>query len=44
MGVAAGGLAFCSFNLLFLFHANFSLIAAYGAMAVFDGGILQLSN
>jgi len=23
------------------FHANFSLIAAYGAMAVFDGGILQ---
>ena len=41
MGVAAGGLALCSFNLLFLFHANFSLIAAYGATAVFDGGILQ---
>jgi hypothetical protein len=41
MGVAAGDLALCSFNLLFLFHANFSLIATYCAMAVFDGGILQ---
>jgi hypothetical protein len=41
MGVAAGGLALCSFNLLFLFQANFSLIATYGAMAAFDGGILQ---
>jgi hypothetical protein len=40
-GVAAGGLALCSFNLLFLFQANLSLIAAYGAMAAFDGGILQ---
>jgi hypothetical protein len=38
MGVAASGLALCSFNLLFLFQANLSLIATYGAM---DGGILQ---
>ena len=37
-GVAASGLALCSFNLLFLFQANLSLIATYGAM---DGGILQ---
>ncbi len=41
MGVAAGGFALCSFNLLFLFQANFSLIATYGAMAAFDGGLLQ---
>ena len=27
MGVAASGLALCSFNLLFLFQANLSLIA-----------------
>ena len=38
MGAAASGLALCSFNLLFLFQANLSLIATYGAM---DGGILQ---
>ena len=38
MGVAASGLALCSFNLLFLFQANLSLITTYGAM---DGGILQ---
>ena len=42
MGVAAGGFALCSFNLLSLFQANFNLIATYGAMAAFDGGILQL--
>jgi hypothetical protein len=41
MGAAAGGLALCSFNLLFLFQANLSLITTYGAMAAFDGGILQ---
>jgi hypothetical protein len=41
MGVAAGGFALCSFNLLFLFQANFNLIATYGAMAAFDGGVLQ---
>ena len=42
MGIAGGGLALCSFNLLFLFQANFKLITTYGAMAAFDGGILQL--
>jgi hypothetical protein len=41
MGLAAGGFALCSFNLLYLFQANFNLIATYGAMAAFDGGILQ---
>ena len=41
MRVAAGGLALRSFNLLFLFQANLSLISTYGAMAAFDGGILQ---
>lgn len=40
MGAAAGGLALSSFNLLFLFQANLGLIATYGAMAAFDGGIL----
>jgi hypothetical protein len=42
MGIAAGGLALCSFNLLFLFQANFNLLWRYGAMAAFDGGVLQL--
>jgi hypothetical protein len=42
MGMAAGGLALCSFNLLFLFQANYHLLFAYGAMAAFDGGLLQL--
>jgi hypothetical protein len=41
MGIAAGGLALCSFNLLFLFRANFNLLWRYGAMAAFDGGVLQ---
>jgi hypothetical protein len=41
MGMAAGGLALCSFNLLFTFQANFSLLARYGVMAAFDGGVLQ---
>jgi hypothetical protein len=44
MGVAAGGLALCSFNLLYLFQANFDLLWRYGAMAAFDGGILQLAQ
>jgi hypothetical protein len=42
MGIAAGGLALCSFNLLFLFQANVRLLWTYGAMAAFDGGVLQL--
>jgi len=41
MGIAASGLALCSFNLLFLFQANYHLLFAYGAMAAFDGGLLQ---
>jgi hypothetical protein len=41
MGMALGGLALCSFNLLFLFQANSQLILTYGAMAAFDGGLLQ---
>jgi hypothetical protein len=44
MGFAAGGLALCSFNLLFLFQSNFRLLRTYGAMAAFDGGILQLAE
>jgi hypothetical protein len=35
----AGGLALCSFNLLFLFQANLRLLFAYDAIAAFDGGI-----
>ena len=42
MGIAAGGLALCSLNLLFLFKANLDLLWTYGAMAAFDGGIFQL--
>jgi hypothetical protein len=42
MGIAAGGLALCSFNLLFLFQADYNLLFTYGAMAAFDGGALQL--
>ena len=41
MGVAAGGLALSSLNLLALFQANLNLVATYGAMAAFDGGVLQ---
>ena len=41
MGIALGGLALCSFNLLFLFQANSQLIFTFGAMAAFDGGLLQ---
>src|SRR6204780_3661585 len=41
MGMAAGGLALCSFNLLFMFQANYHLLFSYGAMAAFDGGLLQ---
>jgi hypothetical protein len=41
MGVAVGGFALCLFNLFSLFQANLTLIATYGAMGAFDGGILQ---
>jgi hypothetical protein len=42
MGLAVGGFALCSLNLFELFRANLRLIATYGAMAVFDGGLFQL--
>jgi hypothetical protein len=42
MGMAAGGLALCSFNLLFLCQANYNLLLTYGAMAALEGGALQL--
>lgn len=44
MGIAAGGLALCSLNLLSLFQANFDLLRTYGAMAAFDGGLIQLAE
>ena len=34
MGMAAAGLALCSFNLLFLFQANYHLLFTYGAMEI----------
>ncbi len=42
MGLAVGGFALCSLNLFSLFQANFNLLVTYGAMAAFDGGIVQL--
>ena len=42
MGVAVGGFALCSLNLFELFRANIRLILNYGAMAAFDGGLVQL--
>ena len=41
MGAAVGGFAPCSFKLFSLFQANFNLLATYGAMAAFDGGLIQ---
>ena len=41
MGLAAGAAAQCSINLVELFRANFRLLANYGLMAAFDGGLLQ---
>ena len=40
-GYGSERLALCSFNLLFLFQANYSLLFTYGAMAASDGGLLQ---
>ena len=31
----------CSFGRPFLFQANYHLLFTYGAMAAFDGGLLQ---
>jgi hypothetical protein len=39
-----GSLALCSFNLLFLFQANFKRLWRCGAMAAIDGGILQFAE
>ncbi len=44
MGLAACGFGLCSLNLLELFRSNLSLIATYGAMAVLDGGLIQLGE
>jgi hypothetical protein len=42
MGLASGAIALCTYNLVELFRANFRLLATYGLMAAFDGGLLQL--
>jgi hypothetical protein len=42
MGAATGGVALCTYDLFSIFRANFTLLTTYGAMAVFDGGLLQL--
>ena len=42
MGLSSGGVALCSVNLFEMFHANLALIARYGAMAAWDGGLMQL--
>jgi hypothetical protein len=42
MGAATGGVALCTFDLFSIFRANYSLLTTYGAMAIFDGGLLQL--
>ena len=42
MGVFVGGFALSSLNLATLFMENFRVLREYGAMAAFDGGIVQL--
>ncbi len=42
MGLASGAIALCTYNLVELFRANLRLLAIYGLMAAFDGGLLQL--
>ena len=42
MGLATGGVALCTFDLFEIFRANFTLLTTYGAMAILDGGLLQL--
>jgi hypothetical protein len=44
MGLAACGFGLCSWNLLELFRANLGLLSTYGAMAVVDGGLIQLAE
>jgi hypothetical protein len=42
MGAAAGGFTVCTLDLLAFFSANAKLISTYGAMALAEGGLLQL--
>ena len=42
MGAAAGGFALCTYDLFEIFSANYRLIATYGLMAGWDGGLLPL--
>lgn len=42
MGLATGGVALCTYGLFEIFRANFTLISTYGAMALVDGGLVQL--
>jgi hypothetical protein len=42
MGMAMGGVALFTFDLFTIFRANFNLLTSYGAMALLDGGLLQL--
>ncbi len=44
MGAATGGVALCTFDLFKIFRANFNLLTTYGAMAIWDGGLLQLAE
>jgi hypothetical protein len=41
-GLFLGAFGLCSFNLAVLFMANFQLLAQYGAMGAWDGGVVQL--
>jgi hypothetical protein len=42
MGIFVGAFGLCSFNLAYLFMENFRVLSQFGAMAAFDGGIVQL--
>jgi hypothetical protein len=44
MGLFGGLSAITSFNLAVLFVANFTFVSQYGAMALKDGGLLQLAE
>jgi hypothetical protein len=42
MGVFAVIFGLCSLNVIVMLNANFALIATHGAMALFDGALVQL--
>ncbi len=42
MGLFALGFGLATLNLFMMLSANFNLIAVHGAMALFDGALLQL--